>query len=80
MLKTDHWNESGVMAAAHCTLRQNFDAHRYGTSVANKCIENLWSHFRRTSTTCLIYIFKQMVDKRLLELGDHFHMQCAWFS
>ena len=33
MLRTDPGNETGVMAAAHCTLRQNADAHKYGTSV-----------------------------------------------
>ena len=80
MLRTDHGNETGVMAAAHCTLRQNADAHRYGTSVANQRIENFWSHFRRTFTSWLVNFFKQMVDEGLLELGNHFHMQCIWFS
>ena len=56
----DHGNDTGVMAVAHCTLRQNADAHRYGTSVANQRIENFWS--------------------QLLELENHFHMQCIWFS
>ena len=51
MLRTDDGNETGVMAAAHCILRQNADAHRYGTSVANQRIENFWSHFRRTFTS-----------------------------
>ena len=80
MLRTDHGNETGVMAAAHCTLRQNADAHRYGTSVANQRIENFWSHFRRTFTSWLVNFLKQMVDEGLLDLGNHFHMQCIWFS
>ena len=54
MLRTDHGNKTGVMAAAQCTLRQNADAHRYGTSVANQRIENFWSHFRRTFTSWLV--------------------------
>ena len=51
MLRTDHGNEAGVVAADHCTLRQNVDAHRHGISVANQGIENFWSHFRRTFTS-----------------------------
>ena len=34
MLRIEHGNEARVMVAAHCTLRQNPDANRYGTSVA----------------------------------------------
>ena len=78
MLKTDHGNETGVMTDAHCTRRQNIDAQRYGTSVANQCIENLCSNFRRTFTSCVVNFFKQMVDKGLLEQGNHLNMQCIW--
>ena len=80
MLRTDHGNETGVMAAAHCILKQNADAHRYETSVANQRIENFWSHFCRTFTSWPVNFFKQMIDEGLLELGNHFHMQCIWFS
>ena len=86
MLRTDHgnetgiMNETGVMADAHCTLRQNVDAQRYGTSVANQRIENLCSHFRRTFTSWVVNFFKQMVDEGLLEQGNHFNMKCIWFS
>ena len=59
----DHGNDTGVMAGAHCTLRQNADAHRYGTSVANQRIENFWSHFRCTFTSCLVNFFKQWMTK-----------------
>ena len=58
MLRTDHGNEAGVMAAAHCTLRLNVDAYRYGISVANQRIEKFWSHFRRTFTSWLVNFFK----------------------
>ena len=58
MLRTDHGNEVDVMTAAHCTFRQNADANMYVTSVANQRIENLWSHFRRTSTSWLVKFFK----------------------
>ena len=74
MLRTDHGNETGIMAAINCTLRQNADMHRYGTSVANQRIENFWSHFRCTFTGRLVNFFKQMVDEGLLELGNQFHM------
>ena len=79
LLRTDHGNETGVMAAAHCTLRENADAHRYGTSVANQGIENFWSRFPLTFTSWLVNFFKQIVDEGLLELGNYFHMQCIWF-
>ena len=58
MLRTDHGNEAGVMTAAHCIFRQNADVNMYVTSVANQRIENLWSHFRRTSTSWLVNFFK----------------------
>ena len=74
MLRTDHGNETGVMTAAHCRLRQNTDAHRYRISVAKLRIENFWSHFRRTFTSWLVNFFKQMVDEGLLELGNHFYL------
>ena len=79
-LRTDHGNETGVMADVHCTLRQNVDAQRYGTSVANQRIEKLCSHFRRTFTNWVVNFFKQMVDEGLLEQGNHFNMECIWFS
>ena len=80
MPRTDHGNETGVMADAHCTLRQNFDAQRFGRSVANQRIENLYSHFRRTFTSWVVNFFKQMVDEGLLEQGNHFNVDCFWFS
>ena len=80
MLRTDHGNETGVMAAAHCTLRQNAGVHRYRTSVANERIENFWSHFRRTFTSWLVDLFRQIVAEGLLELGNHLYMQCIWLS
>ena len=35
MLRIEHGKEARVMVAAHCTLRENPDADRYGTSVEN---------------------------------------------
>ena len=73
------------MAASHCTVRQNIHAHRYGTPVANQGIENFWSHLRHIFTSLLVNFFKQMFDKGLLELGNHFHTLNVlrdnfWFS
>ena len=58
MLRTDHGNKTGIMTAVHCTLRQNADTYRYGTSVANQRIENFWSHFRCTFTSWLAFLNK----------------------
>ena len=80
MPRTNHGNETGVMGASNCKLRQNPDEHSYETSVANQNIENFWLHFRRTFTSWLVNFFKQMVEERLLEMGNHFHMQFIWFS
>ena len=65
MLRSDRGNETGVMAAAHCTLRQNPDAHRYRTTAANQRIEKLSSHFCCTFTSWLVNFFKQKVDEGL---------------
>ena len=35
MLRIEHGYEARVMIAAHCTLKQNPDADRYGTSATN---------------------------------------------
>ena len=63
MQRTDHGNEIAIMAASHCTLRQNADAHRCGTSLGNQSIENFWLHFRRTFTSCLVNILKKRLAK-----------------
>ena len=80
VLRTDHGTENGIMAAAQCTLAQDKDAHRWGTSVANQRIENFWSHFRRGFADWLIDFFKSLVEDGKLELGNYFHKQCVWFS
>ena len=51
MLKTDHGNETGVMATVHCLLRQNADVHRHEASAGNHRIENCWQNFCRTFST-----------------------------
>ena len=80
ILKTDCDTENGIMASLQSLLHNNVNAHRYGTSQANQRIENLWSHYKRTYTTWIIDYFKDMVNTDALRLGDHFQMECTWFT
>ena len=78
-LRTDCGTETGIMAAIHCALHQDVNAHTYGKSVTNQRIENWWSHYRRGYTSWLIDFFKQLVDDGIFTLGHNVHMECAWF-
>ena len=40
LVRTDCGTENGIIAAMQCTLTNNENGHRYGTSVANQRIEN----------------------------------------
>ena len=53
MLKVEHVNEARVMVVAHCAQRQNPDADRYGTSVANQ------RNFRHAFTSWLVNFFQR---------------------
>ena len=68
MLRSDRGNEIGVMAAAHCTLRQNPDAHRYRTTVyfpRRVWIYQLWN----TPLLAKLGHLKQQIDtEREVEL------------
>ena len=80
LLRTDCGTENGIMASFQSLIYNNVDAHRYGTSQSNVRIENLWSHYKRTYTTWIIEYFKNMVNNGDLRLGDHFQMECIWFT
>lgn len=79
MLRTDCGTETGLMAALHCFLHQNSDAHRFVKSVANQRIENWWSHLRKHYTSWLISFFKGLVFDGHYHLGNYVHEECAWF-
>ena len=79
ILQTDCGTENGLMASIHSFLHRNVNAHRYGSSVSNQRIENLWSHFKRGYTSWVIDYFKNMVHTDALRIGDKLHMECAWF-
>ena len=78
-MQTDCGTENGIMTGVHCALHQNVQAHRYGKSIANQRIENLWSHYRRGYSNWVINFFKELVSDGFLALGKHEHMECAWF-
>ena len=76
LVRTDCGTENGIIAAMQCTLTNNENGHRYGTSVANQRIENWWSHKRRAFSNWVMDYFKALVDEGKLLLGNYFHMEC----
>ena len=79
LLRTDHGTETGIMATIQCVLQQDVKAHRFGTSVTNQRIENWWSHCKAGYTAWVINFFKDLVNDGTFILGNHVHMECAWF-
>ena len=79
LVRSDCGTENGTLAALQCTLANNENAHRYGTSTANQRIENWWSHQRRGYTHWVINYFKDLVDTGQLIPGNHIHLECVWF-
>ena len=79
LVQTDCGTENGILAGIQCTFLGNEKAHRYGASPSNQRIENWWSHNKRGFTTWVIDYFKCLVHEGKLLLGNHFHMECAWF-
>ena len=60
-------SEAGIMAAAHCTSRQNADTHKHRTSVASWYIKIFVRGF-----------FKEMIDEVILEPVKNFYVHCVW--
>ena len=79
LVRTDCGTENGIMAGIQCSLANDVQAHRYGTSPSNQRIENWWSHFRRGYSGWVIDYFKEMVDDGDLVLGNNVHMEGIWY-
>ena len=79
LLRTDFGTETGIMAAIQCVLHQRANAHRYGSSIANQRIENWWSHCKAGYSAWIINFFKDLVNNGTFHLGNHVHMECAWY-
>ena len=79
LLRTDCGTENGILSALQCTMANNNNAHRYGSSHSNQRIENWWSHNRRCYMNWVINFFKNLVATGKMVLGHVLHMECAWF-
>ena len=79
ILKTDCRSENGDFTPVHCFLTGSNLSHRYGASHSNQRIENWWTHFKNSFSTCIIGYFKQLVDDGIFLPGNVFHMECIWF-
>lgn len=77
-LRTDCGTENGTMAAMQCTLKNNIDAHKYGTSPANQRIEGWWSFLRRNRSSWWIDFFKNLIEQDIFNPGNELQMECLW--
>ena len=78
-VQTDCGTENRILAGIQCSFLMSQDAHRYGSSQSNQRIENWWSHLRKGFTSWVIEFFKDLVNDRILLLGNHIHLECSWF-
>ena len=76
-VQTDCGTENGILAGIQCSFLMSQDAHRYGSSQSNQRIENWWSHLRKGFTSWVIEFFKDLVNDRILLLGNHIHLECS---
>ena len=86
LVRTDCGTENGTLAAMQSYFRQEgndklsgLKAHKYGSSPSNQRIECWWSFFRHGRASWWIDLFKDMVNRGLLDLGNTLHMECLWF-
>ena len=52
---------------------------RYGRSPANQRIESWWSQFRRNRSNWWINLFKDMLERGILNTSNPLQMECLWF-
>ena len=67
------------MASIQSFLRDDPNSHRYVPSPRNQRIEAWWAFLRRSHSTWWINFFKDMVDKRVVDLTSELQMECLWF-
>ena len=79
LLKIGCGSENADMAGLQCYLTKSFSSHRYGGSYSNQCIENWWSHSRRTFSGWVIDHFKELVHDGKFIPDNMFHMECICF-
>jgi len=78
-LVTDQGTENGIMAAIQSFFRDGPDSHRYVPSPRNQRIEAWWAFFRKSHSTWWINFFKDMVEKRVVDLTSELEMERLWF-
>ena len=86
LIRTDRGTENGIMATVQCFLRRNdthsqsgINAHRYGSSHSNQCIEAWWAYLGDHGAHGELIFSKDMEDGGSLDLSDKLHCECLWF-
>ena len=67
------------MASIQSFLIDDPNSHRYVPSPGNQRIETWWAFLKRSHSTWWIHFFKDMVDKRAVDLTSELQMECLWF-
>ena len=67
------------MAAMQCTLRQDIEAHKYGSSPSNQRIESWWAVYRRNRSSWWIEFFKNLIEQDIFSPGNELQQECIWF-
>lgn len=67
------------MAAMQCTLRQDIEAHKYGSSPANQRIESWWAVYQRNRSSWWIDFFKNLIEQDSFSPGNELQQERIWF-
>jgi hypothetical protein len=78
-LVTDLGTENGTMAATQAFFRDDADSHRYVPSPRNQRIEAWWGLFRKSCSTWWINLFKDLIERGVVDLASELDMECLWF-
>ena len=78
-LDTDLGTENGTLAGIHSFFMNDPDSHRYVSSPRNQRIESWWSFLRKNWSTWWINLFKDMIEKGVLNTADQLHLECLWY-
>ena len=78
-LVMDLGTENGIMAGIQSFFGDDPDSHRYVPSPRNQRIETWWGFFRKSHSKWWINFFKDMVDKRIVDLTSDLEKECLWF-
>lgn len=83
-VRTDCGTENGILAATQCYFRRNnidehagVNVHLYGSSHSNQRIEAWWSCYRRSRSSYIINVFKDLVKSGEYNPDDNVEKACS---